>query len=104
MNYLFLIQSPTLNKQLKSVSEAQRKTRTVYEAFISITGSNGKAILAGEVVALLRENNDPFGSWEVRGELSKLEALGLLSLNEASGAWSRVEGIDYEDAVANPGN
>ena len=102
MDHHFLIQKPAFNKLRKSVSEAQRKTRTVYDAFNSVIGSNGQEIRAGQVVAFLRESNDPFGSWEVRGELSKLEALGLLKLNGSTGTWSLVDGIDYDEAVADP--
>ena len=85
------------------MSESRRKTRKVYDAFVAVAAANGGAVRPGEVVAYLREQNDPFGSWEVRGELSNLEDMGLLVVDAPSGTWFLVEGADYE-AVAAKGN
>jgi len=42
------------------------------------------------VVSRLREWNQPMGAWEVRGELSKLEAAGEIELEPAAATWRRV--------------
>jgi hypothetical protein len=42
----------------------------------------------GDIVSRLREQNQPLGTWEVRGELSNLEAEGILRVSEATGDWS----------------
>ncbi len=41
----------------------------------------------GDVVSRLREQNQPMGTWEVRGELSKLEAEGMIENDPDTGAW-----------------
>lgn len=41
----------------------------------------------GDVVSQLREQNQPMGTWEVRGELSKLEAEGLIENDPDTGVW-----------------
>jgi len=49
----------------------------------------GRGFLPGDVNALLREQNEPMGAWEVRGELTKLERLGDIRLDSATGRWHR---------------
>lgn len=44
----------------------------------------------GDVVSRLREQNQPMGTWEVRGELAKLEAEGLIENDPDTGAWRMV--------------
>lgn len=46
----------------------------------------------GDIANFLREKGQPAGVWEIRGELSKLEAAGLLKNDAATGAWSLAEG------------
>ena len=41
----------------------------------------------GDIVSRLREMNQPLGTWEVRGELSNLEADGVLVVDDQTGAW-----------------
>jgi len=41
----------------------------------------------GDVVSRLREQNQPMGTWEVRGELSKLEAEGMIENDADTGLW-----------------
>lgn len=45
------------------------------------------AFRPGDVVSQLREQNQPMGTWEVRGELSKLEAEGLIENDPDTGVW-----------------
>lgn len=41
----------------------------------------------GDVVGQLRAQNQPMGTWEVRGELSKLESEGMLENDPETGLW-----------------
>jgi DNA-binding GntR family transcriptional regulator len=43
------------------------------------------------VVGRLREQNQPMGTWEVRGALSRLEADGTIVLDPASASWRMAE-------------
>ena len=81
------------------MSETRRKTRTVYDAFVAVSANGNGEVRPGDVVAFLRDSNNPFGSWEVRGEFSNLESLGLLQVDPKTGTWQLIAGIDY-DAVA----
>ena len=45
----------------------------------------------GDVVGRLREQNQPMGTWEVRGALSRLEADGTIVLDPASASWRMTE-------------
>lgn len=69
----------------------KRRTDRVRKAVDDLLAS-GKAddgFLPGDVNRQLREQNEPLGAWEVRGELSRLERLGELRLDPASGRWVR---------------
>ena len=83
------------------MSESRRKTRTVYEAFVAVAEQHaGGPVRPGDLVAHLRAGNNPFGSWEVRGELSNLEALCVAVVDPVTGTWRLVEGADLEQAEA----
>lgn len=45
----------------------------------------------GDINRILREENEPMGAWEVRGELTRLEQLGELELNPETGCWFRAQ-------------
>ncbi len=50
---------------------------------------DGRGFLPGDVNELLREDNEPMGAWEVRGELTTLARQGYLSLDAGSGRWHK---------------
>jgi len=60
------------------VSEARRQTRIVYEGFMELAGSNDGVVEVGDIATYMRVRNRPMGGWEIRGELSRLRALGLV--------------------------
>ncbi len=64
-----------------------RVRKAVDELLASGRGEDG--FLPGDVNRLLRDQNEPMGAWEVRGELSQLERLGELRVDAASGRWFR---------------
>ena len=82
------------------MSERTRRTKIVYDAAIALREQGASAFLPGDVTAHLRAAGAPFGAWEVRGELSNLERLGLVALDEDSAAWRCVNGAAFsiEDA------
>jgi len=82
------------------VSEARRQTRIVYEGFMELANGNGGVVEVGDLVTYLRGRNRPMGAWEVRGELSTLQAAGLVAVDEESASWRPVEGQDFDSAYA----
>jgi hypothetical protein len=69
------------------VSIAQRRTKLIFSLFEELTASGRTEIRPGDITTVLRERNQPLAFWEVRGELSNLEAAGLIEVDPASGAW-----------------
>lgn len=71
----------------------KRRTDRVRQAVDQLLAEaqEGPGFLPGDINALLREQNEPMGAWEVRGELSTLEDLGYLRLDPGSGRWQRAE-------------
>ncbi|MDZ7668597.1 MAG: hypothetical protein U5Q16_03955 [Gammaproteobacteria bacterium] len=57
-------------------------------AVVEKLAADGRAeFRPGDVVSRLREQNQPMGTWEVRGELAKLEAEGMIENDADTGAW-----------------
>lgn len=82
------------------MSETRRQTRIVYEGFMELASGNGGVVEVGDLVAHMRGRNRPMGAWEVRGELSTLEAAGLIAVDEESASWHPVDGQDFDSAYA----
>lgn len=82
------------------MSEARRQTRIVYEGFMELAGSNDGVVEVGDIATYMRARNRPMGGWEIRGELSRLRALGLVEVDEETACWRPVEGQDFDSAVA----
>ncbi|MDE0421595.1 MAG: hypothetical protein OXK76_12015 [Gammaproteobacteria bacterium] len=82
------------------MSEQARRTKTVYDAVTALQEAGNPAFRPGDVTAHLRESGTPFGAWEIRGELTNLERLGLIVLDEGSATWRVVNGASFsvEDA------
>jgi len=62
----------------------------VYAAFLQLAeGKSEPSVAASEIIQALRETGQPLAAWEVRGELSKLENLGAITLDEATARWKK---------------
>lgn len=74
------------------MSTDQRHTDVIYHVIqeLAIQQPNFRP---GDVANFLREKGQPSGVWEIRGELSKLEAAGLLKNDATTGAWSLAENV-----------
>lgn len=66
-----------------------RRTDLVLRAFeeLADTGGLREGIRPGDIGSRLRELGTPLGSWEIRYELTRLEELGTIVLDDASGRW-----------------
>ena len=69
------------------MSIGHRRTKLVFSAFEELVGKGKNEIRPGDITTLLRERNQPLSFWEVRGELSNLEAEGLIEVVAETGAW-----------------
>lgn len=69
----------------------ERRTNRVRAAIAELLDQLGTetGFRPGDVNRVLREKNQPMGAWEVRGELSKLEANGELALDPDTALWFR---------------
>jgi hypothetical protein len=69
------------------LSIGHRRTKLVFSAFEELVGKGHTEIRPGDITTTLRERNQPLSYWEVRGELSNLEAEGLIEVHAETGAW-----------------
>ena len=69
------------------MSEALRNTKTIYDAFVSVSRLGTVAVRPGDLVQYMRERNDPMGIWKITEELNKLHELGLVRLEEDFATW-----------------
>jgi len=83
------------------VSEQARRTKTVFDAAIALRDAGFVMFRPGDVTAHLRAKGTPYGAWEVRGELSNLEQLGLIELDGDAGTWRLVNGASFSIEGAN---
>ena len=65
----------------------RRRTDLVLRVLKDLIAAGTNGVLPGAINARLREMGEPLGTWEVRGELSTLEAAGEIVIDDASGAW-----------------
>lgn len=72
------------------MSIANRRTKLVLSVFETLVSKGAAAVRPGDIASLLRERNQPLSFWEIRGELSTLEALGLIASNPDTGEWRPV--------------
>lgn len=71
----------------------KRRTDRVREAINTLLEQeqDPEGFRPAAVNRVLRNQNQPLGAWEVRGELSYLEQLGELELNPETGTWRKVQ-------------
>lgn len=84
------------------MSESARRTKIVFDAVMALHDCGANPFRPGDVVARLRRDGRPYGAWEVRGELSNLERLGLIELNEDDAVWRLVDGATFSIEAAKP--
>ena len=82
-----------------NLSEAQRQTRIIYQAFCEIAANGADLIRPGDVIELLRSRDHPLGIWHVNGEFARLAVLNLIKLDEDTGKWQLVPDQDFDVAA-----
>ena len=82
------------------MSEAQRQTRIIYQAFVDIAANGKELIRPGDVIELLRSRDQPLDIWHVNGEFVRLSTLDLIRLDVDSGQWQLVPDQDFDAAAA----
>jgi hypothetical protein len=82
-----------------SVTHRSQRTDLVLGVFKELIASGADAVWPGEINDRLRELGQPMGTWEVRGELSKLEASGEIVNDAATGAWHLREQRDKQQRL-----
>lgn len=80
------------------MSTELRRTHVVLDIFKSLIadGNGSDGLRAGDICTRLREMGLPMDTWQVRGELSNLEANGSVVVDSYSGAWFLAEPTDSE--------
>lgn len=69
------------------MSIEHRRTEAVFAIVTDLFADGRDSIRPGDVSEVLREQNAPIGSWQVRAEFSLLEADGRLVCDEETGDW-----------------
>ena len=73
------------------MSIEHRRTEAVYAVIVELFADGRTSIRPGDVNDVLRAQNSPLGTWQVRAEFSKLEADGRLVCDENTGDWCLAE-------------
>lgn len=80
-----------------------RETKLVWlalqELMRAATASDEGITLADLAVAL-RKQDTPMGTWEVRGELTHLETIGLVRFDSETARWHLHEGTPQRESAA----
>lgn len=69
------------------MSKEARKTRLIFETIQQIVAEGHSNFRPGHVADALRNSTSPMLTYEIRGEFSKLENDGLISVDAATGAY-----------------
>jgi DNA-binding GntR family transcriptional regulator len=70
------------------LSIEQHRTDQVYEVIRALIENGTREFRPGHIADALREAGSPMLSWEIRGELSRLEAAGLIKSDPKTGAYA----------------
>jgi Fe2+ or Zn2+ uptake regulation protein len=65
----------------------QLRTDQVFAVIEALAEAGAPEFRPGHIADRLREAGHPMLSWEIRGELSRLEAAGLISADDNTGAY-----------------
>ena len=69
------------------MSIEQHRTDQVFATIQSLTDEGVNEFRPGHIADALRDAGHPMLTWEIRGELARLEAAGLVSTDAATGAY-----------------
>ncbi|MDA1074392.1 MAG: hypothetical protein O3A63_06475 [Proteobacteria bacterium] len=69
----------------------RRRTAIVFEIVKELVAGGKTEFRPGDVNSILRERNQPMGTWEVRGEFSRLEDINAIAIDAATGNWHLVD-------------
>jgi hypothetical protein len=83
----FLVQIGGIFHRVNSVTHRSRRTDLVLGVFKELVANGADGVLPGAINDRLRELGQPMGTWEVRGELTTLEASGDVVVDERTGVW-----------------
>ena len=72
----------------KDVPLPSRRTKLVLDAIHALAATGASAFAPADVGDHLRGAQTPMLMWEIRGELSKLEASGDIEIDSATARWS----------------
>ena len=73
-----------------TLSTDHLRTNQVFTVIESLAES-GDEFRPGHIADRLRESGRPMLTWEIRGELARLEAAGLITSDEETGAYRLAE-------------
>ncbi|TNF80499.1 MAG: hypothetical protein EP301_13185 [Gammaproteobacteria bacterium] len=65
----------------------QHRTDQVLAVIEALVDAGAAEFRPGHIADSLRESGNPMLTWEIRGELSRLEAAGLIAADETTGAY-----------------
>ena len=65
----------------------QHRTDQVLAVIEALAEAGAVEFRPGHIADNLRESGHPMLTWEIRGELSRLEAAGLITADEKTGAY-----------------
>jgi len=69
----------------------RRRTAIVFDIIKEVVAGGKAEFRPGDVNSILRERNQPMGTWEVRGEFSRLQDCNAISLDVATGNWRLID-------------
>ena len=82
------------------MSEERRLTRIVYDAFVAVVESGQTHVRPGHVVEYLRDRNNPLDQWNIIGEFTKLQRLGVIKVDQSTALWELEPNLTFADAIA----
>ena len=65
----------------------KRLLRDIHGIFEKLAGEGDGLVRPGQIADVLRAENRPMGTWQVRGLLSELAAEGSIAVDTETGAW-----------------
>ena len=76
----------------------------MFEAVTALRDAGRETFQPGDVTAHLRDKGTPYDAWEVRGELARLEGMGLIELDPETARWHLVNGASFSIEAAIDGH
>ncbi len=71
----------------REVSTDQHRTDQVYAVIQSLVEEGTESFRPGHIADALRRAGQPMLAWEIRGELSRLQAEGLITADRETGTY-----------------